>query len=83
VFTLTVLVPAFNEEKTISESLDRLRKHDIFDKILVLNDGSTDQTVEIVKKIAKDDNRTTEKVQFFKILNLIFFQIMLLSMMRI
>jgi len=57
VFTLTVLVPAFNEEKTISESLDRLRKHDIFDKILVLNDGSTDQTVEIVKKIAKDDNR--------------------------
>ena len=56
-FTLTVLVPAFNEEKTISESLDRLRKHDIFDKILVLNDGSTDQTVEIVKKIAKDDNR--------------------------
>lgn len=56
-YTLTVLVPAFNEEKTISESLNRLTKHNLFEKILVLNDGSTDQTLEIVEKLAKDDKR--------------------------
>jgi len=57
VYSLTVLVPAFNEEKTILQSLNRLKKHDIFEKILVLNDGSTDSTPSIVEKMVKSDNR--------------------------
>jgi len=43
------LVPAFNEEDNIKELITRLKKLDI--KIIVIDDGSTDSTPEIVKKL--------------------------------
>lgn len=45
-----VLVPAFNEERNIREVILRLRKHkDV--NIIVVDDGSTDATPKIVKKL--------------------------------
>jgi len=54
------LVPAFNEEKTIKEVIDRLKKVNL--KSIVVDDGSTDRTSEIAKKngamvIKNDKNR--------------------------
>jgi glycosyltransferase involved in cell wall biosynthesis len=44
------LIPAFNEEENIEEVILRLRKHkDV--NIIVIDDGSTDSTPEIVKKL--------------------------------
>jgi glycosyltransferase involved in cell wall biosynthesis len=55
--SLTVLVPAFNEEKTIGESLDRLKNISIITQILVLDDGSTDQTKEEVNESILKNNK--------------------------
>ena len=55
--TLTVLVPAFNEENTISESLERLKKISIITEILVLDDGSTDKTKQLVENAALNNNK--------------------------
>lgn len=49
---LSIVVPVFNEEKTISRSLERLLrvKFPVRTEVIVVNDGSTDGTGEILKK---------------------------------
>ena len=56
-FTLTVLVPAFNEEDTIIDSLTRLSKLSIFEEVLVIDDCSTDDTYKLASKFVANDNR--------------------------
>lgn len=46
---ITVVVPAYNEEKQIAAVLDVLTKVEIVDEIIVVNDGSRDKTSEIAK----------------------------------
>ena len=51
--TLSVIVPAYNEEGSIREVLEKL-KHEIAGmqhEIIAVNDGSTDRTAEEVKKV--------------------------------
>ena len=43
--TISVLVPAYNEEKGISNVLSLLKQCNFIDEIIVINDGSTDQTL--------------------------------------
>ncbi len=52
--TLTIIIPAHNEEKTIAEVLRRVLKVDLGEwqkEIIVVNDGSTDKTGKIINKI--------------------------------
>tara|TARA_B100001121_G_C18520715_1_gene541200 strand:- start:98 stop:793 length:696 start_codon:yes stop_codon:yes gene_type:complete len=49
--TLSVIVPCFNEEKDIEESLNRLLKEQWINEIIVVDDCSTDQTLNIVKNL--------------------------------
>lgn len=44
-----IIIPAFNEEKAIGAVLSDLAKHG-YKNVLVINDGSSDKTEEIVKK---------------------------------
>lgn len=46
--TIAVIVPAFNEEKTIRRTIHVLQHVDILDEIIVVNDGSSDRTAEVV-----------------------------------
>lgn len=51
--SLTVAVPAFNEEETISKTLESILDSDYpYDRleVLVVNDGSTDNTREVVEE---------------------------------
>ena len=41
------LIPAYNEEKTIAEVLEKTRPH--VDRVLVINDGSSDRTEQIAR----------------------------------
>lgn len=49
-FKITIIIPAYNEEQKIVDvihSIKRLREHD---EIIVVDDGSTDNTLELAKK---------------------------------
>ena len=48
-YSITAIVPAYNEEKTIGDVLNEIKKVKIIDDIIVVSDGSTDRTVEIAK----------------------------------
>lgn len=52
---IAVVVPAYNEEKLIDQTLNSIPP--LVDKIIVVDDTSTDNTAEIVKKKAKEDQR--------------------------
>ena len=45
--SLTLTIPTFNEEENIRIPLDST--YDLVDEVLIINGGSTDKTVEIVK----------------------------------
>jgi glycosyltransferase involved in cell wall biosynthesis len=47
---VTVLVPALNEEETIAEVVERLLALPLCAEVIVIDDGSTDRTTEILKQ---------------------------------
>lgn len=58
---ITAIIPAYNEEKVLYELYDRLTK--VFSslenyryEILIINDGSKDKTLDILKKLNNQDN---------------------------
>ena len=53
---LTIIIPSFNMEKYLPKNLDNLVKVQHIEdvEILVVNDGSTDKTLEIAKKYEQD-----------------------------
>lgn len=60
--TISVLIPAYNEAEVLRHLYERLGKIAIDTpkyefEFLFINDGSRDQTLEIIKKYAKDDKR--------------------------
>lgn len=77
--TLTIGIPAYNEEANIKYLIEDLLKQDLsgyaLEKIIVNSDGSTDNTVKIVKSLRKKkvriiDNKNREGLS--KIQNQIF-----------
>ncbi len=52
---LSVLVPAYNEKETIEQILDRVRAVPIDKEIVVVDDGSTDGTRDILQRLAAAD----------------------------
>src|SRR3989339_509094 len=59
--TVSVLVPAYNEEKTIAEVLSKLIELDYIDEIIVVNDCSTDKTENAIRSIK------SSKISYFKL----------------
>jgi glycosyltransferase involved in cell wall biosynthesis len=51
---VSVIIPAFNEIHTIQEILERVRATGIPDEILVVDDGSSDGTRDVLKKLNDD-----------------------------
>lgn len=50
-----VVIPAYNENGLIKDTLTGIPKY--VDKIFVVNDGSTDNTLAIIKKLSKQNKR--------------------------
>ena len=54
----SVLIPARNEESTIADALHSvLRSREVDLEVIVMDDGSTDRTADIVRAIAAADPR--------------------------
>jgi glycosyltransferase involved in cell wall biosynthesis len=51
---LSVIVPVYNEEKTIRELVSRVRSVQISKEIMLVNDGSHDLTPSILDAIQKE-----------------------------
>ncbi|MCL4551714.1 MAG: glycosyltransferase family 2 protein [Bacteroidetes bacterium] len=58
--TCSILIPAHNEEKVIGKTIEAMMKF-VYPKdklqILVINDGSTDKTKEIIQSYSQQDSR--------------------------
>ncbi len=62
-FLATILVPAYNEEKVINQTIESLLKSDYPRlEIIVIDDGSKDRTSEVARERFGDDSR----VQIFR-----------------
>lgn len=52
---ISVVIPVFNEENTIREIIKRVQDIDIDKEIIIIDDGSTDKTRQILQNL-KEDN---------------------------
>lgn len=57
--TLSVLIAAFNERETIDEILGKVLRESIVHEVIVVDDGSTDGTGELLSAWAGTDERIT------------------------
>ena len=55
--SVDAIMPAFNEELCIVDSIEGLLKNPYFDQVIVVNDGSTDNTAEILDRLAAGHGR--------------------------
>ena len=49
IWNISVIIPAYNEAKNILQVLEPLREVPAIKEIIVVSDGSTDDTVELVR----------------------------------
>lgn len=58
--TISVIIPTYNNQNTILETIESIQKQSYSDlEILVINDGSTDKTLEVLKTV------TDERLKIF------------------
>ena len=47
---LSVIIPCYNEKNTIEKVVEKVKKSEIMKEIIIIDDGSTDGTKELLKK---------------------------------
>ena len=61
--SVSIVIPAYNEEATVAQVVSVARKLSYVDEVIVVDDGSTDNTKEEVKKI------NDKRVKYIKLKN--------------
>jgi glycosyltransferase involved in cell wall biosynthesis len=52
--TLSVLMPVYNERATVEEAIRRVRAIPLDVEVIVINDGSTDGTTQVLRRLAAE-----------------------------
>lgn len=60
---LSVLIPAYNEAETIAEIIRRILATGLEPEIIVIDDGSTDETAGIVREVAEQGDITLVELE--------------------
>jgi glycosyltransferase involved in cell wall biosynthesis len=67
---LSVIIPVYNEEKTLETMLSKVFNVPVDKEIIVVNDGSLDKTEQILEKVSEEFKRNQPKnVKIFKVIN--------------
>lgn len=54
----SVIIPVYNSEKYIIECVDSIKKQTFLDfELILINDGSTDKSLDVIKKLSEEDER--------------------------
>lgn len=60
---LSIIIPAYNEEKRLLPTLHKvyayLSRQDFYSEIVIVDDGSTDNTIQVVRNFKSSDNHIT------------------------
>ena len=56
---ISIIIPAYNEEDKIKDTLENIKRINEINEILVIDDGSSDKTTEIANSIE------SEKISFY------------------
>ncbi len=60
--TITVVIPAYNYQQYVAEAIESVLKQTLLpDEIIVIDDGSTDKTLEVINKYKDDVTVVTQK----------------------
>ena len=51
---LSIIIPVYNEAATVAEVIERVKALDIDKEIIIVNDGSTDRTMEVLAPYASE-----------------------------
>lgn len=65
---LSVLVPVYNEERTLEEIARRVCAVPIAKEIIFVDDGSKDRSREILTRLREENQRTSDPLNKFKVL---------------
>jgi len=48
---ISIIIPVFNEEQSIAQTVSEIKKIDLLDEIIIVNDGSTDNSLDKINEI--------------------------------
>lgn len=66
-FKISIIVPLYNEEKTIIKLLRKIfNLREINFEIIIINDGSTDKSLKLIKQFTKKNNKKRIKIISYK-----------------
>ena len=59
---ISVIMPVYNEEKTLLEILNKVKNVNIDKEVIIVNDGSTDKTKEILEQVEQHEKNPHVKI---------------------